>query len=104
MTVEITKLKITKDENFQRSAAAPVGIVAAVSMNTIWNRKVVATPEVKSESGWSPNPVRPKRPNGFPNSVTVSSWERIGSPPNTAPTPPIWRPKPTRKNPMMPIE
>ena len=30
-------------ENFQRSAMAPVGIVAAVSMNTIWNRKMVST-------------------------------------------------------------
>ena len=28
-----------KAENFQRSAAPPVGIVAVVSMNTIWNRK-----------------------------------------------------------------
>ena len=30
-------------ENFQRSAMAPVGIVAAVSMNTIWNRNIVRT-------------------------------------------------------------
>jgi len=30
-------------ENFQRSASAPVEIVAAVSMKTIWNRKSVRT-------------------------------------------------------------
>ena len=30
-------------ENFHRSAIAPVGIVAAVSMKTIWNRKIVKT-------------------------------------------------------------
>ena len=35
---------IAKAENFQRSAAAPVGIVAPVSMNTIWNRKRTITP------------------------------------------------------------
>jgi len=29
--------------NLQRSASAPVGIVAAVSMNTIWNRKYAKT-------------------------------------------------------------
>jgi hypothetical protein len=34
---------MAKDENFQRSAIAPVGTVAAVSMNTIWNRNIVAT-------------------------------------------------------------
>ena len=33
-----------KAENFQRSAIAPVGIVAAVSMNTIWNRNSVMMP------------------------------------------------------------
>ena len=33
-----------KLENFQRSAMAPVGIVAAVSMNTIWNRNRQKTP------------------------------------------------------------
>ena len=33
-----------KAENFQRSAMAPVGIVAAVSMKTIWNRNSAKTP------------------------------------------------------------
>ena len=41
--VERMKLKITNDVNFQRSAMAPVGMVAAVSMKTIWNRKRAAT-------------------------------------------------------------
>ena len=35
---------IAKAENFQRSAAAPVGMVAPVSMNSIWNRKSTVTP------------------------------------------------------------
>ena len=35
----MTKLKMTKEVNFQRSAIAPVGMVAVVSMNTIWKRK-----------------------------------------------------------------
>ena len=43
MMVEITKLKSTNEVNFQRSAIAPVGMVAAVSMNTIWNRNSAAT-------------------------------------------------------------
>ena len=38
------KPKTTNEENFQRSAIAPVGIVAAVSMNTIWNRNNAYTP------------------------------------------------------------
>ncbi len=31
-------------ENFQRSAMPPVTMVAAVSMNTSWNRKKAITP------------------------------------------------------------
>ena len=38
------KAKITNEENFQRSAIAPVGIVAAVSMKTIWKRNNANTP------------------------------------------------------------
>ena len=34
--------KTQNAENFQRSAMAPVGMVAAVSMNTIWNRNMTA--------------------------------------------------------------
>ena len=29
---------------FHRSAMAPVGMVAVVSMNTIWKRNITATP------------------------------------------------------------
>ena len=36
--------KTMNAENFQRSAIAPVGIVPAVSMNTIWNRNSANTP------------------------------------------------------------
>ena len=38
------KPKTMNAENFQRSAIAPVGIVAAVSMNTIWKRNSANTP------------------------------------------------------------
>ena len=42
--IDMKKAKITNAENFQRSAIAPVGMVAAVSMKTIWNRNSVNTP------------------------------------------------------------
>ena len=103
MSAEITNEKITKDENFQRSAQAPVGMVAVVSMNTIWKRNIAAMPDVKVESGWSMNPVMPNRPNGCPRTSIVNSFARIASPPKMAPTPPICRPKPTKKKPMMPM-
>ena len=32
------------EDHFQRSAMAPVGIVAAVSMKTIWKRNSAKTP------------------------------------------------------------
>ena len=38
------KPKTMNAENFQRSAIAPVGIVPAVSMNTIWKRNSANTP------------------------------------------------------------
>ena len=38
------KVEIAKAANFQRSAAAPVTIVVAVSMNTIWKRNRTMTP------------------------------------------------------------
>src|SRR6267142_1571391 len=43
VNIDRKKPNTTKDENFQRSAIAPVGIVAAVSMNTIWKRNRVKT-------------------------------------------------------------
>ena len=42
--VERMKLKITNEVNFQRSAIAPVGMVAAASMNTSWKRNKVKSP------------------------------------------------------------
>jgi hypothetical protein len=95
----MTKLKITNDENFQRSAAAPVGMVAVVSMNTIWKRKVEATAGVNMESG-SMKPEVPKSPKGLPKSVIVNSLVAfsISSLPNVliGPMPPICRPNPTK--------
>jgi hypothetical protein len=46
MIAATTKLNSTNDWNFQRSASAPVGIVAVVSMNTIWNRNRAAIGDV----------------------------------------------------------
>jgi len=40
MMTEVTE----KVMNFQRSAQAPVTMVRAVSMNTIWKRKITITP------------------------------------------------------------
>ena len=43
VSIEMKNPNTTNEENFQRSAIAPVGIVAAVSMNTIWKRKSANT-------------------------------------------------------------
>jgi len=43
LTAPTKTLNTTNAENFHRSANAPVGIVAAVSMKTIWNRKYAKT-------------------------------------------------------------
>src|SRR3989449_8099231 len=65
MNAPTKTLNTANAENFHRSARAPVGIVAAVSMKTIWNRKyantgaVYATPVRK-------NPVPPNRPQSLP--------------------------------------
>ena len=42
--MDMKKPKTMNALNFQRSAMAPVGIVAAVSMNTIWKRNSVNAP------------------------------------------------------------
>src|SRR5882672_2606073 len=104
MIDELTKLKRTNDENFQRSAPAPVGIVAAVSMNTSWKRNRVATPGV-SRSGLRKNPRSPKSPKLLPPISSTSSWLSVGSPPNVerGPTPPICSAKPIAQNPRMPM-
>ncbi len=41
----------TKPMNFKRSAIEPVGMVAAVSMKTIWNRKKASSRRVGSKAG-----------------------------------------------------
>ena len=92
-----------KDLKLHRSAMEPVGIVAVVSMNTIWNRNMenaatsYASPERK-------NPFVPKRPNSLPNSLIVNSAFIVAPPPSVAkgPAPPIWRAKPHSQNPSMP--
>ena len=43
-TIDMKNPKTMNAENFHRSAIAPVGIVPAVSMNTIWKRKSANTP------------------------------------------------------------
>jgi len=43
MTAPTNTLNTANATNLHRSASAPVGIVAAVSMNTIWNRKYAKT-------------------------------------------------------------
>src|SRR5580700_4227210 len=78
-------------ENFQRSTAAPVGIVAPVSMNTIWNKNSTITPTSYVPLCIRKSPCCPNKPNGFPNKCTVNSELKGGVPPKlaTAPTPPI---------------
>ena len=46
MNIDMKNAKTMKRRDFQRSAIAPVGMVAAVSMNTIWNRNSANTPHV----------------------------------------------------------
>ena len=96
MTAPTNTLNTANAENFQRSANAPVGIVAAVSMKTIWNRKyantgaVYATPVRKK-------PVPPNRPHSLPAIVRETSCASLSYPPNvpSGPTPPAWSAKPT---------
>jgi hypothetical protein len=96
MTAPTKTLNTTNAENFHRSASAPVGIVAAVSMKTIWNRKyantgaVYATPVRK-------NPVPPNKPQSLPAIVMETSFASLSYPPSvpSAPTPPAWSAKPT---------
>jgi len=57
--------------NFQRSAIDPVGIVAVVSINTIWKRN-----RVMAAASYA-LPVRKKplnqKPKGFPNRFMINS-------------------------------
>src|SRR2546425_7521106 len=84
--------------NFQRSAQAPVTIVRAVSMNTIWNRKITITPT----SYACPDrkyPVWPNKPQVLPNSESVCSEDSGLRPPKFAlpAAPPIWMAKPSNQ-------
>jgi len=82
----------------QRSATAPVRIVAAVSMNTIWKRNITATatsyvPPLRKK------PLVPMMPNGLSAMVSVSSDPRAAPPPSVGmpPEPPNWKAKPQMK-------
>jgi hypothetical protein len=85
--------KIQNAENFHRSANAPVGIVAAVSMNTTWKRKNKNIP-TSYEGPESANPLPPKNPQP----PMVISWFRIAFPPRltSGPTPPNIKPNPMK--------
>ena len=74
---------------------APVGIVAVVSMKTIWKRNRAKTP-TSYTSEPRKKPFMPNSPNGCPKRLTVNSLVSGGVPPSTAtpPTPPICRAKP----------
>ena len=104
MIIDITRLSSTNEVKLQRSAIAPVGMVAAVSMKTIWNRNSAATGAVYT-AGVRKNPCVPNRPNAFPPIVTTNSPDSVGSPPNvcSGPTPPICSPNPMAQKPTMPI-
>ena len=83
---------------------APVGMVTAVSMKTIWKRKRAKTP-TSYTSGPRKKPAVPKRPKGLPKRLITNSWLRGAVPPSAdkAPTPPICRAKPQTQYPNMPM-
>jgi len=67
-----TKVKGTNALNFHRSAMAPVGMMAIVSMKTILKQDSAATGAVYT-SGDRKNPCVPKRPNSLPKTFTTNS-------------------------------
>ena len=83
---------MTKADSFHRSAIDPVGIVRAVSMKTIWKRKI-ANAATSYETPDRKNPVPPKRPQRFPPIVGPISFPisagTESDAPITAPEPPI---------------
>src|SRR5689334_21025192 len=101
--MEIKKPYIINDLNDQRSAIEPVGIVAVVSINTIWKRKRANTP-TSYTSLPKKYPAFPITSNGFPNKCQVTSWVKPGVPPNgpRGPTPPNINAKPHIQNPNRP--
>ncbi len=62
-----------KAEKRHLSAAAPVGIVAVVSMKTIWNRKSANAAE-SYPAPWRRKPFHPSSPQSCPNRCRVISW------------------------------
>ena len=58
---------------------APVGIVAAVSMKTIWKRKKQKIAMLKTEA-FRKNPFPPQRPKNFPPTTIPCSEFRKASP------------------------
>src|SRR5882672_927947 len=92
MMTEVTE----KVMNFHRSAQAPVTMVSAVSMNTIWNRKITITP-TSYEVPARKYPVWPNTPQVFPNKEMVCSDARGYRPPRfpLPAAPPIWIAKPS---------
>src|SRR3989442_5127683 len=76
MMTEVTE----KVMNFHRSAQSPVTMVSAVSMNTIWKRKITITP-TSYEVPARKYPVCPKRPQVFPNREMLCSDARGLRPP-----------------------
>src|SRR6266850_5576500 len=97
------KAYITNDLNFQRSAIDPVGMVAVVSIKTIWNKKRANTPTSYTEL-LRKYPAEPRIPNVLPKSSIVISLVRPGVPPSAPrePTPPNIKAKPQIQNPSMP--
>ena len=98
----------TKPPNFRRSAIEPVGIVAAVSMKTIWKRKKARMP-LTAPSPVSMKPLPPRMPiwpmrssqtlSVSPQSPSVVGEKAHSAEPPTAGkvklTPPNWKAKPT---------
>ena len=96
---------MTKAESFHRSAIEPVGIVSAVSMKTIWKRKI-ANAETSYETPVRKKPVPPKRPHRLPPTVGPISFDipsgALSAAPIAAPEPPIWMAYPAAQKPRMP--
>ena len=57
----------TKPMNLMRSAPEPVGMVAAVSIKTIWNMKKAKIPAAPNVTPCKKKPDRPIRPHCSPN-------------------------------------
>ena len=109
MTMLTQRPMRTNPVNFSRSAMAPVGIVAAVSMKTIWKRKKARIPLTSLTPRVSRNPSPPRMPV-CPKRISHLSRCPVRSPRldgekasaalapiagNVKFTPPNWKAKPT---------